>query len=54
MLGYVEIVLFIFIFIYIFKFNILSQGKERPAKTKLMPAKLSTVLGCGKSDSVKC
>ena len=52
MLGYVEIVLFIFIFI--FKFNILSQGKERPAKTKLMPAKLSTVLGCGESDSVKC
>ena len=27
------------------------QGKERPAKTKLVPAKLRTVLACAKSDS---
>ena len=26
------------------KFNILFQGKERPAKTKLMPVKLRAVL----------
>ena len=35
MLGCIEVVL---------KFNILYQGKEKPVKTKLMPAKLRAVL----------
>ena len=40
MLGYIEIVS-----IYFKKqFNFLYQGKERPAKTKLVPAKLHAVL----------
>ena len=38
MLGYVAIVQ-----IYFFKFYILNQGKERPAKTKLLLAKLCVV-----------
>ena len=39
MLAYVEIVT-----LYLKKINILYEGKERPAETKLMTAKLSTVL----------
>ena len=54
MLGFVEIVPIYFLF----KFNILYQGKERPAKTKLMPAKLifqfRAVLTSAESDSVQC
>ena len=35
---------------YIFlKLNILYEGKERPAMTKLMPAKLRAVLACAES-----
>ena len=45
-LVYVEIV-------HIF-FYILFQGKERPAKTKIMLAKLRTVLVFAKSDSAHC
>ena len=44
MLGYVEAVC-----IYYKQKNILCQGKERPAKTKLMPAKL-----CAESDFPQC
>ena len=36
------------------KINILFQCKERPAKTKLIPAKLRAVLAGAKSDSAKC
>ena len=42
------------------KFNILFQGKERPAKTKLMPVKLRAVLVTfgftenGIADSTQC
>ena len=40
MLGCIEVVL---------KFNILYQGKEKPVKTKLMPAKLRADLACAES-----
>ena len=50
MLGYVEIV-----HIYFKKFNILFEGKERPAKTKLFPAKLRAVLDTfGSAVNFKC
>ena len=45
--------------IFFYKFSFLFQGKERPAKTKLMPAKLvmpaklHAVLVCTKSDSAQ-
>ena len=51
MLVYVQIV---HIYFFIYKFTILFQGKERPAKTKLMPAKLRAVLVCAESDSMQC
>ena len=41
MFGYVAI---LHIWVYLKKFNILIEGKERPAKTKLFPAKLRTEL----------
>ena len=41
MLGYVQIVT-----LYFLIFNILYEGKERPALTKFMPAKLCAVLAC--------
>ena len=45
MFDYVEIVP-----IYFFtKFNILYHGEERPAETKLMPAKLRAVVACAES-----
>ena len=47
MLGYVQTVT-------LDKKNILYQGKERPAKTKWMPAKLRAVLACVGSDSAQC
>ena len=49
MLCYIEIVL-----IYLKKNNYRFQGKERPPKTKLMPAKLRAVLACAESDFVQC
>ena len=45
--SYVEKVLISFFY----KFNILFQGKEGPANTTLMPAKLRAVLVCAESDS---
>ena len=45
--------------IFFYKFSFLFQGKERPAKTKLMPAKLvmpaklHAVVVCTKSDSAQ-
>ena len=36
------------------KINILDQGKESHAKTKLMPAKLHAVLVCAEPDSAQC
>ena len=35
-------------------FSLNSLGKERPAKTNLMPANLRAVLACGKSNSAQC
>ena len=43
MLDYVQICSYPRFFIL---FNVLYQGKERPAKTKLMPAKHRAVLAC--------
>ena len=40
--------------IYFFFFNILNQGKERAAKTKLLLAKLRTVSHTAESDSPQC
>ena len=40
--------------LYLKKFNILFQGKERPAKTKSMLAKLCAVLVSAESDFVQC
>ena len=40
--------------IFFYKFHILFQGKEGPAKTKLKPVKLRTVLVCTESNSVQC
>ena len=39
---------------YLKKIRILFQGKEMPAKTKLMPGKLRAVLVCAESDSAQC
>ena len=49
MMGFVQIVTLDFL-----KFNILYQGKESPAKTKLMTAKLRAVFACADSDSAQC
>ena len=49
MLFYLEV-----FHLYLKKFNILFQGKERPAKTKSMLAKLCAVLVSAESDFVQC
>ena len=36
------------------KFNILNQGKERAAKTKLLSAKLRAESHCAELDSMQC
>ena len=50
MLGYVAIVHTVYNLIF---FYILIEGKERPAKTKLFPAKLRAVWYCAESDSAQ-
>ena len=54
MLGYVAIVHILYMYSILFFLNILIEGKERPAKTKLFPAKLRAVWNCAESDSKQC
>ena len=50
MLVFVAIVHIYFYFLFLYSL----QGKERPAQTNLMPAKLRAVLACAESDSAQC
>ena len=45
---------FVCLFVNLSWFHIHCKGMERPAKTKLMPAKLRALLACSESDSTQC